>query len=179
MNEKIKAFEYIISLLVDWLMELTDVDEETALKEFNKLKLFKLHFFVSAINTGPNHGNNDLLNTFNAFWALPYGPVESDIYDNLPLLQIFSISNQGISKKNNDTNQYFTSLDAFRNTIGNAVSAPRRENNEIVTYSAFELVELSHQWPVWSVLYDQALKQGRKSIPMPTPLIRASSKKFK
>ena len=30
MNEKIKAFEYIISLLVDWLMELTDVDEETA-----------------------------------------------------------------------------------------------------------------------------------------------------
>ena len=119
------------------------------------------------------------MNTFNAFWALPYGPVESDIYDNLPLLQIFSISNQGISKKNNDTNQYFTSLDAFRNTIGNAVSALRRENNEIVTYSAFELVELSHQWPVWSVLYDQALKQGRKSIPMPTPLIRASSKKFK
>ncbi len=177
MNEKIKAFEYIISLLVDWLMELTDVDEETALKEFNKLKLFKLHFFVSAINTEPNHGNNDLLGTFDAFYALPYGPVESYIYNHINELHIFSVSNQGISRINHDDHLYFNELDTL--SIRNAVNTLRERNENLVTYSAFELVELSHQWPVWRVLYDQALKQGRKSIPMPTPLIRASSKKFK
>lgn len=176
MEKKIKAFEYIISLLVDWLIELTNVDEETALKEFNKLKLFKLHFFVSAINTGANHGNNDLLGTFNAFYALPYGPVESDIYNHINQLHIFSISNQGISRINNDDHLYFNELDTL--SIRNAVAALRKKNDKLVTYTAFDLVELSHQWPVWRVLYDRALQLGRKSIPMPSSLIRASSKIF-
>ena len=176
MNDKIIAFEYIVSQLIIWLRELTNCSEEQALQEFNKLKLFKLHFFVSAISTELDTENDDLLKTFNNFCALPYGPVESDVYNHLNETLYYTISNEGILKKsNNDINLNRDS----RDLIDSSIELLSKENNEIVTYSAFDLVELSHQWPVWRILYSRALSQGKRSIEMPSSLIRASSKKFK
>lgn len=179
MNEKIIAFEYIITLLINWLKELTGLDKETALKEFNKLKLFKLHFFVSAIEN--KETREDLLDTFNEFWALPYGPVESYIYNNLNETRIYNITREAITTKaNNDTNDYFNTLpEDLRLAIDHSIEELKSVNQLIVTYSAFELVELSHQWPVWRMLYTRALSQGKRSTEMPSSLIRASSKIFK
>lgn len=180
MNNKLIAFEYIISQLINWFVELKECTEDQALQEFNKLKIFKLHFFVSAIDTKEkNNTNPDLLDTFNEFWALPYGPVESFVYNHLKDLHIYSITSGPIAKKN-EIGIYFDDMDLTTKTyIDKSIEQLRKKNEEIVTYPAFDLVELSHQWPVWRLLYNRALRQGKRSSEMPSELIRASTKIFR
>ena len=180
MDKKIIAFEYIISQLIDWLQDLTGYEQSQALKEFNKLKLFKLHFFVSAIDTkSEGDTKQDLLDTFDAFYALPYGPVESFVYNHLDDLQIYTITNGPISQQRAIGN-YFNSLSqTTKDYVYESIRQLREKNEEIVTYPAFDLVELSHQWPVWRLLYNRAIKQGKRSTEMPSELIRVSTKIFR
>lgn len=181
MNEKIIAFEYIISKLTDWFLDLKGCqDKEVAFREFNKLKLFKLHFFVSTIHTKiDGDDTKDLLDIFNTFYALPYGPVESFVYNHLDDLQIYSITNGPISQKKEIGNHFDAMVPSTKAYIDSSVELLREKNEKIVTYPAFNLVELSHQWPVWRLLYHRAIKQGKRSNKMPSELIRVSTKIFK
>ena len=153
-NNKLIAFEYIIYRLVTWIKKLKNYSDDQAFQEFNKLKLFKLHFFVSAIDA--NESGQDLLNTFDDFYALPYGPVESYVYNHLDELNIYSVTSGPISQIRN-IGDYFDTMDPdIKNYINIATDHLHEKNEEIVAYPAFDLVELSHQWPVWRLLYNRA-----------------------
>ena len=173
-NAKLLAFEYIINRLIAWYIEIKQTDTETALKNFNKLKLFKLHFFVAAVNSNTAQ-TPDLLDTFDRFYALPYGPVEGSIYDHLNELNFYSIYNDHVEIKGKEPD--FAGLNLLVNKqIDSAIQALRKKNDNLVALPAFELVEISHKWPVWKLLYAHALKEGRRNESMPGELIRISSK---
>ena len=175
-GNKIKAFEYVVKCLLDWHNN-NNVDENIkSYKAFNKLKIFKLHFFVSAINADKN--NDGLLDIFNNFYALPFGHVESDIYDNLNNLEMFSINASSLDV-NEDISNYFDDISPItRNKIDKAVQNLKSENPEIINYSAFELVELSHQWNSWKIIFNLARNQGKYSLKIPIELIKSEPKFF-
>lgn len=173
MKNKLLAFEYTISKIIDWYKSLVNDDNEVC-SNLSKLKLFKLHFFVATVNSVPEKEDHDLLNIFDRFYALPYGPVEGSIYDHLDELNFYSIYNDHVEIKEEPD---FTDLDqCVKEQIDSAIQALRKKNDNLVALPAFELVEISHKWPVWKLLYAHALKEGRRNESMPGELIRISSK---
>jgi hypothetical protein len=89
-QKKIEAFEYLLFELVNWFMNkknISNYEDFNKNNDLNKLKVIKLHFFVTAINSN----NNNLLEVFNKFCAMPYGHVESDIYNSLGKLNFFTV----------------------------------------------------------------------------------------
>lgn len=176
MTRKLIAFEYIIQCLVNWFAETNNTTQENALLHFNKLKLFKLLFFVSAINSTTDAGKPDLLDTFNKFYALPYGPVEGDVYNHITELNHYTIHNDHVEIKKPTID--LQNIEELRPLIDDSINALREQNPHIVTLQAFDLVNISHKWPVWKILYAQAQKEGRRQLPMDSDLIRISSKFF-
>lgn len=78
LNIKIKSFEYLTKLFIDWFKEENPIESDNYKEHFSKLKLMKLLFFTAAVDTNKN--NDGLLDIFNNFHALPYGPVDLDVY---------------------------------------------------------------------------------------------------
>lgn len=180
-TQKIQVFEYMVSRLARWYVDLNKAEatpekpltEEAALSGFSKLKLFKLHFFVTAV-TSDKEKKEDLLSIFDNFYALPYGPVESDVYNNLGYTVIYSIDNSVEKRTGNPGGKYFEGLDSqIRQQVDAAVDALRDKNEQLINYSAYDLVNLSHRWPVWMMMYNAAKIKGRNCEPMPSSLIRA------
>lgn len=75
--DKIYAFDYMITLLNEWREAF---NTGNTCRVLSKLSVLKLLFLVAAPK---KDGGEDLLNVFDNFHALPYGPVESDIYLSL------------------------------------------------------------------------------------------------
>ena len=77
-DDKILLFEYLVYRLIEWYKDVVS-DSHYINKHFSRLTALKLLFFVSTIKDTEN-GNKDLLDVFNKFYAMQYGPVEIDIY---------------------------------------------------------------------------------------------------
>ena len=73
---KIFAFDYMLSLFEQWYKD--EGKESMNFQNCSKLSVLKLLFLTAAPK---REGARDLLDVFNNFHALPYGPVESDIYN--------------------------------------------------------------------------------------------------
>lgn len=173
-NDKILAFEYVIYCLSKWFKEKTGSDPN----DFSKLKLFKLHFFVCAVNASEKE--NDLLETFDNFYALPYGPVESDIYSRLSEMRLYRVDGSGMAYMDCAvTSDNFDLLNLkTKEEIEDSVNNLKKQNDELITYSAIHLVDISHKWTAWKVVYSSALRQGKHSESIPLDFIRKSSKIF-
>lgn len=141
--------------------------------DLSKIKVLKLLFFVSAVDADSN--NDGLLDIFNNYCALPYGPVESDIYDTLGNLGYFNVDTVGIVQKKEI--DFIATLDD-RLRIDSAVENLKRINPSLITLKPFDLVELSHKWSCWSIVYNFALDNGSYSHPIPVELIKAETKIF-
>ena len=70
-----KVFEYWLMQMLNWGKEMTP---QVPFYSFTRLKVLKLLFFTAAVQ---NQNGDDLLDVFDNFYALPNGPVESDIYN--------------------------------------------------------------------------------------------------
>lgn len=84
--DKIEAFDYMLQLFEEW----RDNHETIKGKPFPKLTAMKLLFLAAAPK---KDGGDDLLDIFDNFYAVPYGPVESDVYnamceDKLPSFSV-------------------------------------------------------------------------------------------
>lgn len=83
---KIEAFDYMLHLFEEW----RDNHETIKGKPFPKLTAMKLLFLAAAPK---KDGGDDLLDIFDNFYAMPYGPVEIDIQkamceDRLPSFSV-------------------------------------------------------------------------------------------
>lgn len=171
-KDKINAFEYIVYCLSEWFKNETNNDPS----DFSKLKLFKLHFFVCAVKSA---NQNDLLSLFDNFHALPYGPVESDVYDNLNNLVFYKIDRFGMTSKKSDiTDSSFKIESEIKEKIKKAIGELKAKNPKIVTYDAIRLVDISHKWTAWDITYKSALKKGCHSKLIPLEYIRSSHQIF-
>ena len=117
-HDKCLLFEYFVHSLYKWNREL----DNTCKAEYTKLQLHKLLFLASAINTTAIQ--HDMLDIFHRFYALPYGPVEIDIYEAMNTGKIGSISvSDRLCKFNSVADNHFDELDKrYKNIVDIAIA---------------------------------------------------------
>lgn len=170
---KITAFEYLLYRIYLWKNEM----DSTALEEisFSRIKALKLLFFVAAVR---NEQNEDLLDIFNNFYAMQFGPVESDVYNSMSNggLSFFSASDlkldvQGLSRIQEMETTPFIVID-------NAIETLKAISPQIVLYSATDLVDVSHKWDCWRTAFEIASLLNKGSYRMSSTSIRKSNSVF-
>lgn len=152
---KIVLFEYFLKKLVDWYcdyysIELNDFNDHS-FNNLSKLKVIKLHFFVCSTS-------EEALNIFDDFHAMPYGHVESEVYNKLDSLKFCYVSNSKL---------LITDIESFKKVmhpdqkiIDTAVQRLRGINPQLISLEPFELVELSHKWFSWRYNFQKARNEG-------------------
>lgn len=171
-NNKIYAFDYMLSLFEEWYKE--EANEAMNFQKCSKLSVLKLLFLTAAPK---DDGSEDLLNLFNKFYALPFGPVESDVYDAIKLdkLPSYIVTEKSISKKQHVTLPY--SCDKYIN-IKKAVDALKDKNKKLILLDAFSLVEITHKWESWRQSIAFARLMDMLSYKMSVDSIRNDKNKY-
>lgn len=171
---KMDCFEYSIDKFIEWHQELSG-DPNGWKTNFTKLKLIKLNFFLSAVNA--NEVDDGLLDIFDNFYAMPYGHVEFDIYNNISLSNKYLINTGNLGVRNKEYNFHHLPVD-IKLKIDTSIELLKNENKFIINYGSFKLVELSHQWYSWINMRHLARLRNEPSIYIPISLIKSEGKLF-
>lgn len=175
---KIGYFEYVLTMLLKWESEVLDTNLNG--NDLSVLKSLKLLFFISAVDATEEKSSVLLEKAFDKFCAMPYGPVESEIYDEIRrksgLLTYYAIDNICTTP----VKEYdFPTLDnEIINAIDNSIASLRRINDDLICLPQFELVELSHAWYSWQSAYNRARRNGLRSTAIPIEHIKSEDKIF-
>ena len=171
-TDKILLFEYLVYRLIEWYREVVS-DPQRINKHFSRLTALKLLFFVSTIKDTEN-GGKDLLDVFNKFYAMQYGPVEIDIYtaivDGKTQLYKFGVHELIVNSENNAIFDLLNNQD--KNRIDRAIMLLKNRNPKIISYPASTLIDISHKWEAWQNAMSLASMLGRRCENMPTNSIR-------
>lgn len=166
-------FEFLVCELDNW--RINQGISRTDL--LTKLRLQKILFFVASVKATSKH--HPLLDIFNNFYALPYGPVEIDIYEymNNNEFQYLSFNSNDclIGQEKKD----FSSLNIdYRNEIIKSIEELRKLGANYINQPVFELVDITHKWSAWQIAMDFAKIMGMKKARMTTNDIISSSRYF-
>lgn len=176
-NKKLKYFEYLVKKLIEWYKDVCN-NKDISYAAFTRLKLQKLLFLASAINACEN--NSGLLSIFDDFYAMQYGPVESDIYnammndkfDKLSFSERYMIIQEDITNISQGLDENIIKK------IDDAIYQLRLQNDQLIKYPAFKLVDITHKWKSWQNAIDIATALGNGSEKMPINDIRLDAKYF-
>lgn len=171
-NVKKQAFEYWLTQMLKWGREMTP---KVSFYSFTRLKALKLLFFTAAVK---NESGSDLLDIFDNFYALPNGPVESDIYNCITTddLTFYTFRNFSFGAKEQFVDN---GLDQeIKQRIDFSISELRKKNENIVAYNAEILVAISHTWLSWQNAIQIARALGKGSYKMDVKLIRGNVQTF-
>lgn len=141
-------FEYLVFQLMDWAKEI----DSYCVPTFTKLRLQKILFLVSARKATIE--KPALLSVFNSFYALPYGPVEMDIYESMKENTAFQhiCFNDTDCICNNLTAEMFSTIkDEDKSLVEDSIAEFKDMGVNYLTRPVFELVNISHQWTAWQV----------------------------
>lgn len=155
-NKKLRHFEYLVKKFIDWYEEVS-TNKDISYAAFTRLKLQKLLFLSSAINASKD--NPDLLSVFDNFYAMQYGPVESDIYNAMMNDEFTKLSfSERYMKVKEDITHILQELDEdIVKMIDEAIYQLRLQNDQLIEYPAFQLVEITHKWKSWQNAIDIAV----------------------
>ncbi len=170
---KIKAFEYVLFKLVEWYKESVNSLEEN---DISTLKALKLLFFVSSVNTVKDSKDTLLDSPFNNFVAMPYGHVESEIYDSIKRGEITNIEIDNSKTIIRDIDSVLELDSEIKQKIDTAIKKLKEANYKLIQLSSFELVELSHRWFSWKKNYQIALQKNIFSSPIAINEIKSEDK---
>lgn len=175
MNNKRLLFEYLVFELDKYCFEL-NLDTRTVM---TKLRLQKLLFFISTLfATKEDHV---LLDVFDHFYALPYGPVEIDIYEMMASNRFEHISfDENVCVITNRNATSFANLPCKQiNAINSALNYLKGGRGRLyLECPVFELVNLSHRWSVWRIAMEYAHSVGHNKERIFTDEILDSTKFF-
>jgi hypothetical protein len=176
-SDKVYAFEFLVRELLKWY----NSNSTLGYNDFSTLKILKLLFFVSAANANQNFHSILLEDLFNRFHAMPYGHVESDIYDTLKSelgkLNYFEVGPKStVVIPGTDQNELTYKIpENTQKEIFASLHSLYQANPNIVFWTAFDLVDLSHAWHSWQFYY---AKSSNRSALIPPDLIKSESKIF-
>lgn len=175
-SDKILAFEYLVSRLIEWYRNSISSSAEVLPPHFSRLSILKLLFLTAAVKNDEIKGlkNQDLLGIFDKFCAMQYGPVEIDVYTAIVkgYTQIYKFDNNSI-KIIRAIGDYFNGLDAsLKESIDNSIALLISKNKNIVKYSATQLVNITHKWQSWQNAMWLANLSGTRQEAMTTESIR-------
>jgi uncharacterized phage-associated protein len=158
-QEKIKYFEYFVHKVYEWQGKADNND-------LSILKLMKLLFFTTAVNSTKDKDSILLNNVFNNYVAMPFGHVESAVYSMIKedkSLMFYELSYSRTKRKEafceKSFDEFISSLDqSYILEIDNSIQLLKVKNSALIVYSAFDLVELSHQWYSWKQFFSKEKK---------------------
>jgi uncharacterized phage-associated protein len=133
------------------MFHLADGNWDTV-RKWGILKRMKLLYLFCAMSN--RETRTELYGIFNKFYALPLGPVESDVYNQEYI--------------NNDVNRFSSveNLDVQNTTIKSQISEFKKENYSIINHSPSKLVDLTHYSTVWDKSFKEAKRNRKSSHPM-------------
>jgi len=172
MDNKIDAFEYLVYQLQMW----HEKESESNQNDLSVLKVLKLLFFVSAVDTKQDSENTLLDKVFTNFVAMPYGHVESDVYTNIKQkahANIYINNTSSTIRKSFEIDNIDIDI---RNSIDTSLTKIKKINPNIIKYSSFDLVDLSHTWYSWQYFYKEAVSEGVYSKSIPVDEIKSEEK---
>ena len=118
------------------------------------------------------------MDTFNNYVATPYGHVESDVYEKI--IKRKDYDRLKIDNKKTELfkpDQISKNLDQnIAKKIDESINLLSKINPNLINFSSFELVDLSHSWYSWQKYYAEAQKENKKSCMIPTDFIKAEHK---
>lgn len=163
--DKNLLFEYIVYRLEKWKQEIGSHD----VPAFTKLRLQKILFLVCAWNVSAD--NPKLLKVFNRFYALPYGPVEMDVYESMKHQSAF----KHISFEGNNCVCQALNLSMFKelptdmkDAVDEATDRFISDGRKYLTMPVFDLVNITHKWTAWKISMEIAKFLGGKKEEMST-----------
>ena len=173
--DKNLVFEYIVYRLDGWKRKIG----AKQIPAFTKLRLQKILFLICAWNVSKEEPK--LLNVFNHFCALPYGPVEMDIYeamkDTTAFKHLHFEENECVYDAMN--NSMFEELSkATKDYVDEAVEHFISDKRDYLTMPVFDLVDITHKWSVWQISMEYAKLQGRNKEGISNESIINSSKYY-
>jgi uncharacterized phage-associated protein len=172
---KLIAFDYVVNQIQHWYSEQGGDFQNN---DLSKLKITKLLFFTCAASTNP--GTLGLLQTFDNFYALPFGHVESDIQDSMENSQFYNITKSRLDYKAGVAKYEAAGLDDdVRKLIDEAIAYLKLINADLVILTAFQLVDLSHCWQSWKSVFSLAKQYGKYSMKIPKEMIMNEPKIFR
>ena len=172
---KVLCFEYIIHKLVLWYKEICPL-ETAPVQTFTRLKTQKLLFFVASAKATEN--SNALLDVFDNFYAMQYGPVEIDIYSLMVLngLSIYRFKERNTEIKNSDISLFSKIPKDKQILIDESIEELKKRNSKIVSLNASQLIDISHKWASWNAAITCAEIFGKKRWKMSTENIAKDRK---
>ena len=176
--DKNLVFEYLVFRLNEWKLKLEK--EKIKVPVFTKLRLQKILFLICAWKAEST--NRKLLKIFNQFYALPYGPVEMDIYEamkNRIYFQYINFDGNEWIYNNLEESMFVAVSEECRNLIDEAVDDFSKDHRQYLTMPVFDLVDITHRWSAWKITMDIATFFGNKKEKMSVECIcRSSIKAF-
>ena len=175
MGDKILIFEYVIHQLMKWYMDVFPNSGKMVYNHFTRLTSLKLLFLVSAIKDPYKQDEKDLLDLFDNYCAMQYGPVEIDVYSDIvnKKTQRFSFGIYNLEDK--DSTYSFEELDgSIKQRIDRAIELVKLRNPQLITFSASKLINITHKWDAWENAMGLAEWLGKRSEKMSVDSIRNS-----
>lgn len=177
--DKIPYFDYFISQIIFRQFNDHESNLDLIIRSnidkcgLNKLKLLKLLFFVSVLKVDGKYLLDDI---FDNFYAMPYGPVESDVYDNISALENYIVGNRDIRLREVvDFTYPKKAHDLLYSRIDKCVKALYDKNNALFNMPTFDLVELTHKADSWRIVFAEAQRRGKYSLHMPKEIIKETT----
>lgn len=171
MMNKNEATKYILQQLCEWYYTLNPSKRADDKNDLSVLKVLKLIFFLCTIE---KDGEYLLDNSFNSFYAMPLGPVETEVY-------VFLSEHKDMIDFKKTYSEIITEIkldELNRSKIDNYFTELKRINYDLVNKSAFYLVDLTHEWTCWIEKYKYAENHGRNSERMVIADIKNSDGKY-
>lgn len=158
LERKTNCFEYIVTQLKLWYVEVSGND---SMESFTRLKLQKLLFLLSSVTASIE--DKKVLQIFDNFYAMPYGPVESDIYNEMvnDNFSTLSFSNRYVIFKRKFDPEILADED--KRMIDEAINSLKNKNRLLVQYEATILVDITHKWLSWRYAMEMATILGKGS----------------
>lgn len=161
-NKKL-LFEYLVYQLDQWKQEKHFRSQVI----YTKLKLQKILFLVASVKF--KNDTYPLLSIFNKFYALPYGPVEMDIYEAMNKNSFTNINFNGNECNFSFVEGCFMDLDTTqKGAIKEALQVIKDMEADYISMPPFELVDITHKWTAWQVAMQVAEMCNSKCEPMST-----------
>lgn len=169
---KVEAFEYVLYQLNNWYKVAYPKSEDN---DISVLKALKLLFFISAVDATKDKEHTLIDDVFTNFVAMPYGHVESDVYSIIKrnLLKKIEINNFRTIVKDYNASEVNPDI---KSKIDNSVLKLQSINFDLIKYSSFDLVDISHAWYSWQYFYNRALSLNIQSHPIDGGYIKAEEK---
>lgn len=174
--DKNLIFEYLVFRLNEWKLKLEN--ENVKVPAFTKLRLQKILFLACAWNV--TSANIRLLSVFNKFYALPYGPVEIDIYEAMKNRSFQHICFEGnICICDSLMSPMFADVsDEHKLYVDETIKHFMDSNFKYLSMPVFDLVELTHKWSVWQIAMQYAKLLGHNKARITSSDIIESKKSY-